>query len=194
MFNQPENISFQLPAWINLCADTYRTTTDLSKRMKFVIAAAARNVEESTGGPFAAAIFEIETGKLISLGANLVATRKLSILHAEMVAITVAQRILGTYDLGASGTPSYELITSVEPCAMCAGAIPWSGVRHVATGALGEDATAIGFDEGAKPADWIKEFENRDIKVSPGIEREAARQVLQNYIEGGGHLYSSREG
>ena len=193
MFKQPETLSFELPAWFNLFADSYTTTTSLSKRMEFVISAAVRNVAENTGGPFAAAIFEIETGKLISVGTNLVTTQKLSILHAEMVAITVAQRVLGTYDLGAQGLAEHELITSVEPCAMCFGAIPWSGVHHVVTGALAEDAIAIGFDEGPKPPNWIAELESRGIRVSAGLERESARRVLQDYIEGGGHLYSSRE-
>ncbi len=161
--------------------------------MKFVISAAAMNVEENTGGPFSAGIFEIQTGKLISLGVNLVATQNLSILHAEMVAIALAQQVLGTYDLGATGMPHYELIASVEPCAMCYGAIPWSGVRHVVTGALDEDARAIGFDEGPKPSDWIKALQDRNIKVTTRLEREAARQILQNYMQRGGHIYNSRE-
>lgn len=193
MFKQPNKLGVELPAWLNLFADSYVTTTNLTARMKFVIAAAARNVEEKTGGPFAAAIFEIESGKLVSLGVNLVTSQKLSILHAEMVAIAVAQRVLGSYDLGAVGMPEHELITSVEPCSMCYGAIPWSGVHHVATGALAEDANAIGFDEGPKPVDWIMELESRGIRVSSGLERESARQVLQNYSEVGGHLYTSRE-
>jgi len=194
VFSQPEKIGFDLPAWLNRFAASYEATTSLSARMRFVILAAARNVQEKTGGPFAAAIFEIETGKLVSLGSNLVSTQGLSILHAEMVAIALAQRVLGTYDLGAVGMPEHELISSVEPCAMCFGAIPWSGVHHVATGALAEDAIAIGFDEGPKPADWIGELESRGIRVSSGLQRESARQVLQDYIEDGGHLYSSREG
>jgi len=193
MFSQPENLCIALPAWVNVFAASYVTTTNLSSRMKFVISAAARNVQENTGGPFAAAIFEIATGTLVSLGVNLVTTEKLSILHAEIVAIAVAQRVLGTYDLGALGMPDHELITSVEPCAMCLGAIPWSGVRHVATAALSVDARAIGFDEGPKTSDWVNALASRGIEVSSGVERESARQVLQGYIANGGHLYNSRE-
>ena len=72
-----------------------------------------------------------------------------------MVAIALAQQAIGSYDLGGEGRPIHELVTSTEPCAMCLGAIPWSGVRRVLCGARGEDACEIGFDEGAKPADWV---------------------------------------
>ena len=56
-------------------------------------------------------------------------------------------------------------MTSTEPCAMCLGAIPWPGVGHIATAAHDMDARAIGFEEGSKPDDWVKELELRGIKV-----------------------------
>ncbi|MDH5611517.1 MAG: nucleoside deaminase [Gammaproteobacteria bacterium] len=193
MFSQPLSISFQLPVWVNNFSQSYQATTDLNQRMKFVISAARKNVEEETGGPFAAAIFEIETGKLVSLGINLVTTQQLSILHAEMVAITVAQAKLKTYDLAETSLPKLELVTSTEPCAMCFGAIPWSGVARVVTAAKGEDAQNIGFDEGPKPDNWIKGLTDRGIQVIDNIERETSQAVLKLYQESSGHIYNSRE-
>jgi len=193
MFSQPLSISFQLPVWVNDFSQSYQATTDVNQRMKFVISAARKNVEEETGGPFAAAIFEIETGKLVSLGVNLVTTQQLSILHAEMVAITVAQAKLKTYDLGEASLPRHELVTSTEPCAMCFGAIPWSGVVRVVTAAKGEDAQSIGFDEGPKVNNWIKGLTDRGVEVIDNIEREAAHAVLKLYKESSGHIYNSRE-
>lgn len=193
MFSQPHSISFMLPAWVNDFSQSYQATTDLNQRMKFVISAARKNIEEDTGGPFAAAIFEIETGNLVSLGINLVAKQKLSILHAEMVAITVAQTKLKTYDLGNASLPGHELISSTEPCAMCFGAIPWSGVVRVVTAAKGEDAQSIGFDEGPKPDNWIKSLTDRGVQVIDNIERDSARAVLKLYQESSGHIYNSRE-
>ena len=110
-------------------------------------------------------------------------------LHAEVVALAVAQRKLGTYDLGAESMTPLELVASTEPCGMCLGAIPWSGVRHVATAARDEDARAIGFDEGAKPEDWTEALNSRGIKVSTDIERESACSVFQLYIKKNGHIY-----
>jgi len=190
---QPNIIEFTLPEWLAEYAGSYRVSVVLEERMRFVIEAARRNIEEKTGGPFAAAVFEHETGKLVSLGVNLVVSRNSSILHAEMVAIMLAQQQLGTYDLGAPGMPAHELLSSAEPCAMCFGALPWSGVRYVATGARSEDAKSIGFDEGAKPENWIAELESRGIQVSTDVERKRARKVLFIYQQSGGRIYNSKE-
>jgi tRNA(Arg) A34 adenosine deaminase TadA len=67
--------------------------TDINDRMAFVVEASRRNVQNKTGGPFAAAVFEKESARLISLGVNLVTTQHLSMLHAEMVAISLANEI-----------------------------------------------------------------------------------------------------
>jgi len=193
MFKQPPDINFQLPSWLVLFSQRYITSHQLSKKMQFVISASRKNIEEKTGGPFAAAIFEIESGALVSLGVNLVASQGSSILHAEMVAIAIAQKKLGTYELGGKSMPSYQLVTSTEPCAMCLGAIPWSGVQHVVTGAHDIDARACGFDEGAKPDDWVGALESRYIKVTADVQRRSARQVLQYYTKSEGVIYSPIE-
>ncbi|PKH04446.1 tRNA-specific adenosine deaminase [Psychromonas sp. MB-3u-54] len=187
MFLQPFEISFKLPGWIEGFSQLYVSSASLKMRMAFVISAARKNVEQGSGGPFAAAVFEVETGKLVSLGVNLVTTQGLSILHAEIVALTVAQRKLSIYDLTVT---RHELVSSAEPCAMCLGAISWSGVCHVATAATGQDVSAIGFDEGSKPNNWIKSLNARGIKVSTNIKRQSACSVLQLYIINKGCLYN----
>lgn len=193
MFSQPHNISFQLPGWIDAHVQTYIPTTDINSRMEFVISASRENVENQTGGPFAAAIFEIDTGNLVSLGVNLVTTQKLSFLHAEMVAIAIAQTKLDNYDLGDTSLPAFELFSTTEPCAMCLGAIPWSGVHRVVTAAKDRDARSIGFDEGAKPDDWIKSLNGRGIEVIDNIEAHAARKVLQLYVQMNGDIYNAQQ-
>ena len=104
-------------------------------RVRFVIELSRSNVRHGTGGPFGAAIFERETGRLLAPGVNLVTSLKCSVFHAEIVAIMVAQSILGDFDLGGPGRPVFELVASTEPCAMCLGATTWSGVRHLVCGA-----------------------------------------------------------
>ena len=193
MFSQPHEIAFQLPGWINAYTQSYEPTTDINKRMEFVIAASRINVEQASGGPFAAAIFEDGTGELVSLGVNLVTTQQLSFLHAEMVAIAIAQKKLDTYDLGDAALPPYELFSTTEPCAMCLGAIPWSGVNRVVTAANDMDARSIGFDEGSKPDDWIKSLNDRGIEVIDNVEAEAAKEVLQLYSRMNGDIYNTRQ-
>ena len=192
MSKQKNTISFSLPLWVEEYIRDIEYITDIKARMSFVIEASRLNVTHKTGGPFAAAVFEKNSGKLISLGVNLVTTQNLSVLHAEIVAISIAQRELDIYDLGSNDT-EYELVTSTEPCAMCLGAIPWSGVKRVISGASDSDARAIGFDEGPKIADWKAALNERSIEVIEKIGRKDASDVLQLYSLSGGHLYNSRE-
>jgi len=179
MFEQPTTVQFDLPDWLGEYSKSYSISKDLNSRMSFVIAASLKNVAMGTGGPFAAGIFEIDSGQLVALGVNLVTSQNLSILHGEMVAITLAQRKLGTYDLGNDALPDMELISSAEPCSMCLGAIPWSGVKHVAAAAREIDIRSMGFDEGPKPDDWIGSLQQRGIRVSSDIERDQACEVFR---------------
>jgi tRNA(Arg) A34 adenosine deaminase TadA len=191
---QPSVIEIKLPEWIDSFLRGYPGFfSSIEDRMSFVIEAAQLNVSKGTGGPFAAAVFETESGKLVSLGVNLVTSEGLSILHAEMVAFALAQIKIGSYDLGRYDLPAHELVTSIEPCAMCFGAIPWSGVRRVISGARDADARRIGFDEGPKMKKWKSELEKRGIATICDISREAASQVLLNYSLHGGKIYNSRE-
>ena len=163
--------------------------TNVQDRMRFAVELAAINVEEGTGGPFGAAVFERRSGRLIAIGVNLVESAHCSHAHAEMVAIANAQRAVRTFKLGAQSLPEHELVTSCEPCAMCYGAIPWSGVRRVVCGARGSDAESIGFDEGTKPKNWVAELNKRGISVVRDLCRKEAVAVLQRYKDTGGTIY-----
>ncbi|MGE5297121.1 MAG: nucleoside deaminase [Solirubrobacterales bacterium] len=185
-------ITLELPGWVEPFIARWREKFDSPEaRMRLAIELANQNIEHGTGGPFGAAIFEAGSWQLVGVGVNLVETSNCSILHAEMVAIAVAQKAVGSYDLAGGGRAFHELATSVEPCAMCLGAIPWSGVRRVLCGARGEDACEIGFDEGAKPADWVGELNKRGIEVARDILRNQARAVLRRYAENGGTIYNA---
>lgn len=157
--------------------------------MRFVIQLALTNVAEETGGPFGAAVFETTTGRLVSIGVNLVVSTNCSLAHAEIVALANAQQAIGYFNLGAGGMPRHELVTSCEPCAMCYGAVPWSGVQKVLCGARGSDAEAIGFDEGPKLKNWVKALEKREIAVIRDLCRDEAVAVLQHYKKSGGAIY-----
>ncbi|MGC9360154.1 MAG: deaminase, partial [Anaerolineae bacterium] len=110
--------------------------------------------------------------------------------HAEMVALALAQQTLGTYDLRSEGAPRCALVTSAEPCAMCLGAVPWSGVQQLVCGARDEDVRAIGFDEGHKPADWVAALEHRGIVVLRDVLRDEAAAALRAYAAQGGAIYN----
>ncbi len=186
---------FALPEWIDkIASPPEQVYPSLEERMHFVIALAQSNVQHGTGGPFGAAVFDLEKHTLLAPGVNLVVSANSSMLHAEVVAITIAQQVVQSYDLGKQGFPPYELVTSTEPCAMCMGSVPWSGVRRLVCGARDEDARRVGFDEGPKPADWVHELTLRGIAVVRDVCRQDAVAVLDGYAQEGGVIYNARQG
>lgn len=185
----------RLPDWIDgYVPEPGHVFSSVEERMELVIALSRLNIQHGTGGPFGAGIFEQDTGVLLAPGVNLVAPAHCSNAHAEMVAIAIAQRVVGRYDLGGQGLPRYELVASTEPCAMCFGAICWSGVRSLVCGARSEDACSVGFDEGPKPVNWAESLEKRGITVVRNVLRDDAAEVLRQYRDTGGLIYNGRRG
>lgn len=171
-----------MPTWLQEAEDTARQTrlTGSREQLRFTIDLAVQNVRHGTGGPFAAAIFKAESGQLVAAGVNCVVPSAQSWAHAEMIAFARAQNVLGTHNL--SGC---VLVTSCEPCAMCYGATPWSGVEAVIYGAPGDFAREVGFDEGDKPADWEQALNRRGIRTLGPMEREAARKPFDLFAQQG---------
>lgn len=185
--------SFRLPVWVSeQLGEPGRAYPTLEERMRLAITLARENVARRTGGPFGAAVFDLQDHTVIAPGVNIVVAANSSFLHAEIVAMVLAQQVLGHFDLSAAGLPECELVTSTEPCAMCLGAVGWSGVKRLVCGARDEDARRIGFDEGAKPADWPAELACRGIDVVRDVCREEAASVLRAYAEGNGEIYNPR--
>lgn len=189
-----QSLSIALPAWVAEAAATCAPLADDAARMAFVLRLARRNVETGSGGPFAAAVFETDGGRLLAAATNLVVASRCSAAHAEMLALSLAQQAVGSHDLGAEGLAACELVCSCEPCAMCAGAVVWSGVRRLVCAACDTDARALGFDEGPKVADWAGELRRRGIEVVEGLGRDEAATVLDAYRAAAGAIYNARAG
>ena len=183
--------SCTLPSWVADVADFERPYETDSDKMDLAIALGMNNVTRNTGGPFGAAIFDAGSHMLIAPGVNLVVPASNPTAHAEIVAMAIAGTRLGRFDLGDDGANPSVLATSVEPCAMCLGATPWSGVSSLLVGARDEDARAIGFDEGTKPDDWVGVLTNRGISVALDVQRDEAVAVLDTYLTLGGQIYNS---
>ncbi|MEM9304542.1 MAG: nucleoside deaminase [Pseudomonadota bacterium] len=186
--NYPD-VHWPLPTWVSDFAATWKQGFSTQEdRADFVLAMALENVRQGTGGPFSAAVFAIDSHRLVAPGVNLVTSANASSAHAEIVALCIAQQLAGNFDLGSCG--DFELIASTAPCAMCLGAVPWSGVSRLVCCARGSDAEAIGFDEGAKPIEWIESLRERGIEVVQDVCRDKAVAVLEEYAQGGGVIYN----
>ncbi|HOP49843.1 MAG: nucleoside deaminase [Flavobacterium piscis] len=184
------------PDWIEEFVASYERSFDrLVDRMKFAIDLSEKNVMLGTGGPFGAAIFEKESGKLIACGVNQVVELNKSIAHAEIMAILHAQEKLKTYDLGNPELPDLQLVTSSQMCVMCFGAVLWSGVKSVVIGARGIDVeSSCGFDEGPLHPNWVEELEKRGIEVIQDVLRPDAIAVLKMYKRLNAVVYNASRG
>jgi tRNA(Arg) A34 adenosine deaminase TadA len=190
MDERMDGLSIHLPDWVNRSPDGWPTFKSDAERMEWVVAMARENIARNTGGPFAAAVFERDSGRLVSLGVNSVERLQNSVLHAEIVAIMMAEDRVGSFTLHAPDLPAHELVTSSEPCAMCLGAMLWSGVRRVVFGASRADAVAIGFDEGPVFPESYRYLQVRGIEIVGGVLAGEARSVLQLYRDRGGLVYN----
>ena len=100
------------------------------KFMRMAIGEAQRALEKGEV-PIGAVV--VVGDRIIGRGHNLVETLVDATAHAEMQAITAAAQTLGGKYLN-----QCTLYVTVEPCAMCAGAIAWSQVQRVVYGASDE--------------------------------------------------------
>jgi tRNA(Arg) A34 adenosine deaminase TadA len=92
----------------------------------------ARNARSNGNHPFGAILVDPSGTQLLAAENSVVIGRDAT-GHAETNLVREAS---GRYDPAELGT--FTLYTSTEPCAMCAGAIYWSGIGRVVF-ALGED-------------------------------------------------------
>ncbi|MDW8141459.1 MAG: nucleoside deaminase [Candidatus Bipolaricaulota bacterium] len=182
-------IQIEYPDWLAHQMDGEHRYRSLEERMRLAIQLARENVLHKTGGPFGAAVFESQSGQLISVGVNLVISQQNAILHAEVVALMMAHQRLRSFTLNTDPKIQYELVTSCEPCAMCLGAIFASKIKRVVWGASREDATQIGFDEGPVFPESYEYLKARGLEFVGNICRDEAKAVLDLYIQHGGIIY-----
>ena len=113
-------LNLELPDWIDTFLAEYPAViSSIETQMRFVLDLTERNIREKTGGPFGASVFEKESGKLVSVGVNVVVGQNCSAAHAEMMALMLAQKKIGHYDLSDAKFPAHRLVTSGK-CAPCA--------------------------------------------------------------------------
>lgn len=187
-------VTLTMPDWaVTELAKLPAYMPDVEEQMATVIRFSRLNFEHDTGGPFAAGVFELESGRLVSIGVNRVVPTHCSSAHAEVMALSLAQQALGTFDLGAADRPAHQLVVNWRPCAMCYGALLWSGVRSLVIAGSGIELEEItGFDEGPIHPQWRDEAARRGISVRENVQREAALAVFRDFRDSGRLVYNAR--
>lgn len=113
-------------------------------------------------------------GDLISTGNNQRELLNDPTLHAEIVAIRHAAKALGNWRLDGC-----TIVVTLEPCAMCAGAIAQSRIAKVVFGAWDEKAGASGsvWDLLRDPRTLHK------VEVTSGVLEKESKDLLLNFFE-----------
>ena len=101
--------------------------------------ALARRAAEAGEAPIAALIVEDATGEVIARQANAPISRYDPTAHAEILALRAAAERIGNYRL----KPGLTLYVTLEPCAMCAGAISHARIARLVYGAPDEKGGAV---------------------------------------------------
>jgi tRNA(adenine34) deaminase len=114
-------------------------------------------------------------GELIGSGANEREVNNDPTAHAEIVAIRNAASYLQN-----SRLDGCTLIVTLEPCAMCAGAIAQARISNLIFGAWDEKAGAVGsvWDVIRDPRTLYK------INVTAGIREAECAKLLTDFFEG----------
>ena len=129
----------------------------------------ARNLGEVPIG----AIIE-KNGIIIGRGHNLTEMMKEPTAHAELIAIRQAAKTLGGWRL--TGCNMY---VTVEPCAMCAGAIVWSRINKIYIGTMDEKNGACG-----SVFNIIQEKKlNHFVEIETGIMKKECQQIIKEFFE-----------
>ena len=110
----------------------------------------------------------VKDGKVVARAHNLKQTKRLATAHAEVLAIEKACRKLKDWRL-----EDYEIYVTLEPCAMCAGAIGWAQLSRVVYGAPDDKR---GYHLLAPNALHPR------TKVLSGVLEEPCRKLMQRFF------------
>lgn len=130
--------------------------------------------------PYGAVI--VKDNKIIGRSDADVSVAKTAFSHAELRALEDAMEHLGGH-LCAEGGEGVIIYSSCEPCAMCMGAILYTGIDRLVYGATLEDSKGCVNEILVKSSDVANACSNRDIEIVPEFQREEAVKILKKWKE-----------
>jgi tRNA(adenine34) deaminase len=133
--------------------------------------AEARSAAEAGEVPIGAVI--VRDGEIVARGQNRVLCHNDPTAHAEIVAIREAARILGNYRLNGC-----SLFVTLEPCAMCAGAMIHARIDRLVFAAADPKAGACGSVLSVLNHPQL----NHKMAIEQGIMADEARELLRSFF------------
>jgi tRNA(adenine34) deaminase len=134
----------------------------------------ARAAASASGDVPVGAIILNKEGDVISTGANQRELSNSPVAHAEIIAIEKAAKAIGDWRLDGC-----SLIVTLEPCAMCAGAIAQARIPRLVFGAWDEKAGAVG-------SQWDLLRDPRQLhkpEVISGVLAEECAKLLGDFFQ-----------
>ena len=132
----------------------------------------AKKAYEKLEVPIGAVI--VKDGKIIAKAHNLRESKKNAVAHAEILAIQKACKKLDAWRL-----MNCDIYITLEPCAMCAGAIINSRIRKVYVGASEPKSGA-----GGSKINLFNDYKyNHTVEYEAGILEEDCKKILQEFFK-----------
>lgn len=144
---------------------------DLDERFMRRAVELAREAEAAGEVPVGALV--VRDGEILAEGFNRPISTHDPTAHAEMVALRAAAARIDNYRL-----PGTTLYVTLEPCAMCAGAMVHARVQRLVYAATDPRAGASGsvFNVVQNPA------LNHRLEVTPGVLADECAALLRNFF------------
>lgn len=133
---------------------------------------AALDAEKLDEVPIGACLID-ERGAILAIGGNRTITDNDPTAHAEILVLREAAAKIGNYRL--LGTTLY---TTIEPCAMCAGALVNARVKRLVYGAADERFGAV--ETVFRICD--SPLLNHQIEITAGVLAAECRELMQNFF------------
>lgn len=140
--------------------------------MAEAIKEAYSGINAGDGGPFGAVV--VSGGEIISSSHNTVLKSNDPTQHAEVRAISLASKKIGSFDL--SGCDIY---TTTESCPMCFSAIHWAKIGRIYFGTKIEDVARLGFNELAISAEKMKEAGQSNVEIIGPVLKDECEELLK---------------
>ncbi len=139
----------------------------------FMLAALEKAREAQAAGEVPVGAVVVKDGEIVGAGFNAPITNHDPSAHAEMQALRAAGKALGNYRL-----PGCVLYVTLEPCAMCVGAMLHARVARLVYGAADLKTGACG-----SVIDLFSEAKlNHHATVTPGVMAEECAALLREFF------------
>ena len=115
-----------------------------------------------------------KNGEIIGRGHNLTETDKDPTAHAEILALRQAAQTLGGWRL-----LGCNMYVTVEPCAMCAGAMVWARISNLWIGTMDPKSGACGSDFNIPQETKLNHY----IEIETGLMQQECQDILKTFFQ-----------